>query len=113
MNVYESSALDQRLRIQVNKVWFILEKLLVEEEEAHDLTISTSVGSVHRGEGRYPEQGWRAGADRTPDLSGGWRCVLVKKAGEGALGRGETKPQSEESGGLSGKPECAGGRGWT
>lgn len=64
MNVYESSALDQRLRIQVNKVWFILEKLLVEEEEAHDLTISTSVGSVHRGECRCPEQGWRVGQTR-------------------------------------------------
>ena len=44
---------------------------MVEMEEAHDLTISTSVGSVHRGESRRPEQGWRAGADRTPDLSGG------------------------------------------
>ena len=86
---------------------------MVEMEEAHDLTISTSVGSAHRGEARRPEQGWRAGADRTPDLSGGCGCVLVKKAGEGGLGRRESKPQSEELGGLSWKPECAGGRGWT
>ena len=46
VDVYESSALDQRLRIRVNKVRFILKKLFVEGEEAHYLTISTSVGNV-------------------------------------------------------------------
>ena len=50
VDVYEPSALDQRLRIRVNKVRFILKKLFVEGEEAHYLTISTSVGNVREGQ---------------------------------------------------------------
>ena len=84
--------LDKRLRIQVSKVRSTLKKLFVEGRVARDLTISTSVGRVHRGEGRCPDQGWRAAADRTPGLSGGYRCVLVEKAEERGLGDENPSP---------------------
>ena len=57
--------LDQRLRTWVRKIPLVLENLLVEGREAHDLSTHLS------GEGRRPEQGWRTGAGRIPSLSGG------------------------------------------
>lgn len=49
--------LDQRLSTRVSEAQPILEKLVVERRVARDLSISTSVGRVHRGEGRCPGAG--------------------------------------------------------
>ena len=67
--------LDQRLRIQVSKARPILMKPSDEGRETHDLTISTSKGHVHRGEGRCPEQGWRTRGRQ--DTSSEWRVKAV------------------------------------
>ena len=53
--------LDQRLSTRVSKAWPILGKLVIERRVARDLSISTSVGCVHRGEGRCPGAGTEDG----------------------------------------------------
>ena len=67
--------LDQRLRTQVSKAQPILMKLSDEGRETHDLTISTSTGHVHRGEGRCPERGRRTRGRQ--DTSSEWRVKAV------------------------------------
>lgn len=63
--------LDQMLRTQVSKAWQVLKKLLDEEREAHDLTIThlQGVSTEGRADIWSRDGGW--GAGRTPDLSGG------------------------------------------
>ena len=67
--------LDQRLRTQVSKAQPIFMKPSDEGRETHDLTISTSKGHVHRGEGRCPEQGRRTRGRQ--DTSSEWRVKAV------------------------------------
>ena len=69
------ASLDQRLRTQVSKARPILMKLSDEERETHDLTISTSTGHVHRGEGKCPEPGRMTGGRQ--DTSSEWRVKGV------------------------------------
>ena len=63
--------LDKILRIQESKVKPVLEKLFVEGSVAHDLTITASVGCVHRGKAGVLSREGGQGTSRTPGLSGG------------------------------------------
>ena len=73
-DVYEAPALypaGQILRIRVSKVRSVLEKLFIEGRVACDLTISTSVGCVHRGRAGILSRDGRQETSRIPGLSGG------------------------------------------
>lgn len=63
--------LDKILRIWVSKVRSVLEKLFIEGRVACDLTISTSVGCVHRGRAGVLSRDGGQETSRTPGLSGG------------------------------------------